>query len=97
MSTRSNKHAAKIIEANVRHVLKHGPGLSYKIKSCMLAKCPTGKHVLLGGLGGMGVGQMWTCAEERHRSDDLWTDLPVEPCVGGFGIREACENVEVTR
>lgn len=34
----------------------------------ILARCRRGDHVLLGGLGGVGVGRMWTETLRRHRT-----------------------------
>ena len=43
---------------NFYKFMRDGPGLSYDYKTPVLAVCGCG-YVLLGGLGGMGVGEMW--------------------------------------
>lgn len=72
------------------------PGLDARMRSAVAAKCQTGKHVLLTGLGGMGVGSMWAEAEERYCAEalsEIWNELPVERC-SAFGIDKACTSSE---
>lgn len=82
---------------NLGEFFEHGPGLRKTTQTFFLAKCITGRHALMGGLGGMGVGQMWTWAREHGKSDgemraelvELWDQLPIESCCN-FGINDAC-------
>jgi hypothetical protein len=68
---------------NIATVLQHGPAIRGNT-SFMEAKCRTGNHVELGGLGGMGVGAMWVPATPRHKQDPDWQLLPIRSCVGQF-------------
>lgn len=81
---------ASELDAKGRHVMEHGPRLTYHRTIHLVAKCPTGKHELHGGLGGMGVGEMWSHAQPEHRDDPaIWDALPVQDC-SNFGIDDAC-------
>ena len=51
---------------NVGKFMEDGPRLRYDYHTPVLAVCDCG-YVLLGGLGGCGVGQMWFPEEERHK------------------------------
>lgn len=51
---------------NFRKFMRDGPGLSYDYKTPVLAVCDCG-YVLLGGLGGLGVGEMWFKWDERYK------------------------------
>lgn len=55
----------------------------------MLAKCPAGKHVLLGGLGVLGVGEMWQPASDARQQSPQWVHLPIRPC-RDFQLRTLC-------
>ena len=44
---------------NLDEFMEHGPGLRFTTRDWIVKRCPDG-HVLLGGLGAMGVGQMWS-------------------------------------
>jgi hypothetical protein len=83
---------AEVLANNARHVAKHGPGLSYSIHAATAARCPTGKHILRTGLGGMGAGSMWVGATDEDRADPLWGELPVGRCFL-FG-EVACKGTE---
>ena len=45
----------------------NGPKLRYDYNIWVVAKDTKRKKVLLGGLGGMGIGQMWLEMEDRHK------------------------------
>lgn len=52
---------------NIDNVLEEGPGLRYSMGIFIIAKDTKNRQVLLGGLGGMGVGQMWFGLGEMHK------------------------------
>ena len=62
-----------------------GQGLRFGLQSTCVARCASGIHVLRGGLGAMGVGQMWGWASEVEQRDDEFAALPVQSC-HSFGI-----------
>jgi hypothetical protein len=45
--------------ANWKHFMDRGPGLSYGYQQYVIARRPASGEILLGGLGGMGIGEMW--------------------------------------
>lgn len=55
-----------IQQANVEHFMERGPALSYAYSSYVVARRPSTGEVLLGGLGGMGLAQMWFQETESH-------------------------------
>ena len=57
------KQIKESLDNNLKLVMENGPGLYVWLRTHFIAKCPTGKHVLKGGLGCMGVGQMWFWAK----------------------------------
>lgn len=75
--------------ANLSEFMEHGPGLRYSTRHWILRRCPNG-HVELGGLGGMGVGTMWsndrteeTIYEDGSRTapyseDPTYAEAPVD-------------------
>lgn len=87
-----NRAMKKVDEAlahNFEEFLEHGPGLRYSTQTAVAARCPTGKHVLVTGLGGMGIGSMWHPASDyREKLGDLWSELPVEQCCD---VSESCK------
>lgn len=85
--------ANAIAEKKALDVAENGPRLMYGQGIWLAAKCPTGKHELHGGLGAMGVGQMWCPANPAHRGTPEWDALPVERCCN-FGIRDACKETD---
>ena len=67
----------EIKEANHAHFMKHGPGLSYGYGTYVVAKDTVNGKVLIGGLGGMGVGQMWEDIDLKHDSKRRgWDEAP---------------------
>lgn len=50
---------AEAIANNAAVLMERGPGLDRRYQSFVIARDPGAKKILLGGLGGMGVGQMW--------------------------------------
>ncbi len=66
--------------------LKHGPGLRKDYNVWVVARDPEAKRVLLGGLGGMGVGQMWFGEDDRHKEYPGYAEARIEhaPADGVF-------------
>lgn len=98
MSDYKNK-ADEAIRNNVARFMERGPGLYTDTETAWIAKCPTGRHALKTGLGGMGVGTMWMWAHPNGdfaqprgaELDSVWDELPIEACVGPGAL---CENRE---
>jgi hypothetical protein len=76
------------LENNLDDVVARGPRLSVNRSTWIVARCETGEHILRGGLGGMGVGEMWTNRTHRHTnadgsmtydddSDPTWPEAPI--------------------
>ena len=59
---------AEVINNNMRIFMERGPGLDSRYRSFVVARNPSEKKILLGGLGGLGVGEMWFDEEPRHKS-----------------------------
>lgn len=57
----------EIQRANWEHFMERGPALSYAYRSYVVARKPSEGLVLLGGLGAMGVGQMWFTETDDHK------------------------------
>lgn len=81
---------AEKLAHNVADVLKHGPRLAYSRKTWISAVSPDGAHVLLNGLGAMGVGQMWVRTSDEIRQNEEYDKAPrIRPedsVVGRFGL-----------
>lgn len=75
--TKRDQEIARREASNARENADRGPGLRYSTSTWIVAR-GDGK-VLLGGLGGLGIGRMWTGEEERHRRDPTYADAPYEP------------------
>jgi hypothetical protein len=57
---KAKKQTVAQAEANNMAVfLKHGPSLRKDYSTFVVARCPNDGRILIGGLGCMGVGQMW--------------------------------------
>ncbi len=69
-----------------------GEGLRFGLQSTCIARCAAGTHVLRGGLGAMGVGQMWGFASEAEQRDPDFAGLPVQSC-HGFGLAPIVEGM----
>jgi hypothetical protein len=65
--------------------MEQGPSLSYLYKVWVEARDRKDGWVLLGGLGGIGVGQMWSKEAEDHKNYPGYEDAPERSSVGGFG------------
>src|SRR5271154_1836715 len=78
----------KIEEAkqnNLDVFMEQGPKLSYRYKTWVVARDRTDGWVLLGGLGGMGVGEMWSKETERDQDRPGYAEAPERSSVDGFG------------
>lgn len=75
-------------ENNLDDVADRGPRLSVNRSTWIVARCETGEHILRGGLGAMGVGEMWVNRNHRHEhadgsvtpdddADPTWPDAPI--------------------
>lgn len=57
--------------------MQYGPRLSKSRKPYVLAVSPSGRRALLGGLGGLGVGQMWVDVSSYVATDPTFIGAPV--------------------
>ena len=65
-------------EKNMETFLEHGPGLKYDYETWIIYKSEDGEMVFTGGLGGMGVGQMWCPASKEDKKSKEYKDAPVK-------------------
>ncbi len=72
MKSREQKEAE-----NIADVLANGPGLRYTRNTWIIAKSEDGKMVFRGGLGGMGIGEMWCQVYEEDFTDPEYINAPV--------------------
>jgi hypothetical protein len=68
---------SQAIAHNAAHLAKRGPALSYEYRVYVAGRNPDESRVLLGGLGAMGLGQMWVDEQIRHRDLPGWLDAPI--------------------
>lgn len=71
--------AKRILRENVEDVMVRGPGLRYSMGICVLARDSIHHTVLLGGLGGMGVGQLWFIDNDDKKRLPGYHDAPEQP------------------
>jgi hypothetical protein len=69
--------AEKAAEHNFEHFMEHGPGLSYGYVIYVIARRPSTGEILLGGLGGMGTGQMWEAETAEHQRYPGYTEAQI--------------------
>ena len=74
---------------NLDTFLRQGAGLSSNYTVWIEAKDSARKRVLLGGLGGMGVGQMWAEEENCHKKYLGYNEAPQSDSYGQFGTSES--------
>ena len=65
---------------NLKHFMEHGPGLSYAYGTFVVARDKERGKVLIGGLGGMGVGQMWVDETPAHKDYPGYEDAEEFRC-----------------
>lgn len=63
-------------ELNVLKVMKDGPRLRSDYNTWIVARDPEAGLIKLGGLGGMGVGEMWFQESERDVQLPGYEDAP---------------------
>jgi len=61
---------------NTKVFKEQGPRLSYGYKTWIIAKDTKHGRVLIGGLGGMGVGQMWFKVGQENLDDPEYLAAP---------------------
>jgi hypothetical protein len=86
------KAPAKALARNFKDVMKHGSRLSYNRSTAVVATCRAENGALLTGLGGMGVGTMWTELDysdyaERAKQDEA-PDFPTKDAAWAWWSRE---------
>jgi len=70
---------------NTTNLITNGRRLSRNRKTWVVAKDPERGYVLIGGLGAMGVGEMWFPTAPRDEEDPTYADAPVLDSRGQFG------------
>ncbi len=81
---------------NLDDVMKNGPRLALGRSTWIVARCPNGPHVLKGGLGGMGVGQMWvTEHNDGWENPEKYADN-LDPTYAEAPMRDGCEVCQPT-
>jgi hypothetical protein len=69
------------MDHNLRQFMTRGPGIRSTNHRWIVARDPDRRMVLVGGLGGIGVGEMWVEEKEHHRSDLTYADAPIRRAV----------------
>lgn len=77
---------------NVEVFLERGPGLDSRYQTWVVARDRARGRALVGGLGGMGVGQMW-CAEDGYQDNPGFEDAPEQDSFMQFGTPEYDEQM----
>lgn len=70
---------------NVAEFMELGPGLRTSTRVWVVARDRERGRVLLGGLGAMGVGEMWFVDADRYVNYVGYDDAPEGDSRGGFG------------
>jgi hypothetical protein len=63
-------------QKNQNQFLKRGSQLSYSYSQWIVARDRKKQHVLVGGLGGTGCGEMWFQEEEYHKDYTGYKEAP---------------------
>lgn len=71
------KTAEKALAANFAEYVKRGPGLRFGTQAVVLERDPVKGWVHLGGLGGMGCGQMWVAEQPNHVDYPGYKEAPI--------------------
>lgn len=69
---------AKRSQESMADFMQHGPRLWVGRKCYVLFRSSDGTRVLLGGVGGMGIGRMWSDAGSHVQNDPTFADAPVD-------------------
>ena len=70
------------LSENIGHVLRDGPRMRIGQHTWIVAKDPDQGFHICGGLGCMGVGQMWVKTDDDDRGDPEYADAPLAKCQG---------------
>lgn len=76
MSKTHEEMVNETINHNVSEFMEKGPGLRYTTQTVILAVDEVNNAVLVGGLGAMGVGQMWFNLSDHHKSKPEYATAP---------------------
>lgn len=69
-------------------VVKHGPRIWTGRQAYVLARNSDDTRVLLGGVGALGAGLMWSEVDDRILEDETFADAPVAPTMyDDFGMQ----------
>lgn len=82
----------EVVAHNLQVTIDQGPCLSYRYQKFVVARDPAKGLILIGGLGGLGVGQMWSSESERHKALPGYDEAPVSDA--GEGSIAWRENVQ---
>ncbi len=83
-----NKKTEKLQNENLSIFLEKGPGLRYSYNTWIVAKDSTWGRVLIGGLGALGVGEMWVEEREEHKEYPGYAEAPKKDSTMKFGTPE---------
>jgi hypothetical protein len=72
----TTKDRNRLQQENFAIFLEDGPRLSTKYNVWVLGKCTKRNKILLGGLGGLGIGEMWFNMAEWHKNYSGFEDAP---------------------
>jgi hypothetical protein len=75
---RKKKTVEQAAAENMREFMKHGPGLRTATNTWVVARDPERRKVLIGGLGGAGVGQMWFDEKEGDKDRTGYDEAPIQ-------------------
>ena len=70
------KTIRELEEENAKVLVNGGPRLSWRYQVWIIARDRMNKRVLIGGLGSMGIGEMWFNEESRHRAYIGYDEAP---------------------
>lgn len=75
VARRSNIHQNinEVLTHNLANYMEHRPGMKTRYRTARIGKCASEKHILVTGLGEMGVGTMWSA---RNLDEDI-VNLPI--------------------
>lgn len=89
---------AKRARASKRDFMEHGPRLWTGRQCYVVARSSDDERVLLGGVGGMGIGRMWSPASSGIRGDPTFAGAPVDDdAMDDFGDNGRGERVGIFR
>jgi hypothetical protein len=71
------KTAEQQAAENAKTFAEIGPRLSYRYGSYVIARDPERGRILIGGLGSMGMGEMWMTESDGDKSRPGYDEAPV--------------------